>query len=84
MAYTIRLTPDGGNCPVMDLKLQRDHSVALHDDICNLINRPENRKAIKRCFGLQPLDAYVKLKDNKGWQLICDLKLSYSHTNARP
>lgn len=74
MAYTIKITPKGDSGDGAILKLKRDKTVPLHEDIANLAN--EHKAELIKRFGYQMLDAYVKLKDDKGWQLICDMKLS--------
>ena len=77
MAYTIKLTTKTNTEEGTILKLNRNKELPLHLDIQNLINTNENKKALIKNFGYQMLNAYVKLKDNKGWALICDLKLTY-------
>jgi hypothetical protein len=74
MAYTIKFTPKHSTDGV-ELKLKRDKTFPLHEDIARLAN--EHQGLLTQELGLGLLDAYVKLKDNKGWQLICDLKLAY-------
>lgn len=76
MAYTIKITPKHSE-EGLTLRLERNRELPLHEDIAALLNIPENKNNLIQRFGYQMLDAYVKLKDNKGWQLICDLKLSY-------
>lgn len=76
MAYTIKLTTKKNTESGPTFKLKRDKSLPLHEDIANLINQPKNKLTLVRNFGDQMLNAYVKLKEDKGWQLICDLKLS--------
>lgn len=77
MAYTIKFT-NKGNSEGIELKLNRDKTYPLHEQIAMLAN--DHKGMLTHRFGLGLLDAYVKLKDNKGWQLICDLKLSYQRT----
>ena len=77
MAYTIKITSTTNTEVGPTFKLNRNKELPLHEDIANLANRPENKRTIIANFGYQMVNAYVKLKDNKGWQLICDMKLSY-------
>lgn len=75
MAYTIKITTKKNteNGPLF--KLNRDKRLPLHEDIARLINDRHNKRVLIANFGeSQLLNAYVKLKDDKGWQLICDLK----------
>ena len=74
MAYTIKFTRKN-NDEGVELKLHRDKTHPLHEDIARLAN--DNVTELTNTLGTGLIDAYVKLKDNKGWQLICDLKLAY-------
>ena len=74
MAYTIKITPKTSE-EGATFKLNRDKSLPLHEDIARLAN--DNQMTLIQNFGYQLLNCYVKLKDNQGWKLICDIKLSY-------
>ena len=67
------IIPEVGN-DSMIFKMQRDKTRLLHEDICLLAE--DNKSKLTNAFGYAPLNAYVKLKDNRGWQLICNLKLA--------
>lgn len=74
MAYTVKFTTKKST-EGPTFKLQRDKRFLLHNDIERLANQPHNKHVLVANFGSQLLDAYIKLKDNKGWALICELKL---------
>ena len=74
MAYTIKFAAKK-NAEGVELKLNRDKNIALHEQIAQLAN--DNQKRLQERFGFAKLYASVKLKNDMGWQLICDLKLSY-------
>ena len=75
MAYTIKITTKANTEAGPTFKLDRDKRLQLHHDIERLINQYHIKHVLVANFGPQLLNAYVKLKDNKGWQLICDMKL---------
>ena len=75
MAYTIKITTKANSEAGPTFKLNRDNRLLLHDDIERLVNQYHIKHVLTANFGPQMLNAYVKLKDNKGWQLICDMKL---------
>lgn len=73
--YTIRVTTKGNTEVGPTFKLARDKRIPLHLDIERLVNQYRNKHILVANFGPQILNAYVKLKDGKGWTLICDMKL---------
>lgn len=75
MAYTIKITTKANTDAGPTFKLKRDKRITLHHDIESLVNQYQIKRILLANFGPQMLNAYVKLKDNKGWQLICDMKL---------
>ncbi len=75
MAYIIKITTKKNTEVGPIFKLHRDKRFALHNDIARLVNQPHNKHVLVTNFGEQLLNAYVKIKDNKGWDLICDLTL---------
>lgn len=81
--YTIAFSPrtdeelvinDLAGTDYATLKLKRDKTRLLHEDICQLAE--DNIDKLTNRFGYAPLNCYVKLKDEGGWQLICNLKLT--------
>ncbi len=74
MAYTIKFTSKH-SAEGVELKLKRDKTIPLHEDIARLAN--DHKRLLTQRFGLGLLDAFIKLKDNKGWRIICELKLAY-------
>ena len=75
MAYTIKITTKANTEAGPTFKLNRDKRLLLHNDIERLVNQYHIKRILTANFGPQMLNAYIKLKDNKGWQLICDMKL---------
>lgn len=75
MALTIKITTKKNTEVGPTFKLKRDKRFLLHNDIGRLVNQYHNKHVLIANFGHQMLNAYVKLKDNKGWMLICDMKL---------
>jgi len=73
--YTIRVTTKGNTEVGPTFKLARDKRIPLHLDIERLVNQYRNKHILVANFGPQILNAYVKLKDGKGWKLICNMKL---------
>lgn len=74
MAYTVKITPKGKEIGPT-FKLHRDKRFLLHKDIERLVNQTWYKRVLLANYGPQMLDAYVKLKDGKGWAHICDMKL---------
>lgn len=74
MAYTIKFTTKEDTENGVTFKLERDKTKPLHEDIADLAN--VNKAELIKKFGYSALNTYVKLKDNNGWKLICDMKLS--------
>ena len=75
MAYIIKFTTKANTNVGPTFKLIRDKHFQLHNDIERLVNQYHIKRILLANFGPQMLNAYVKLKDNKGWRLICDMKL---------